>query len=213
MPRKRLYHTREQQRLANNAKAKRWRDKNVEFVRTQREQKKRLEEQLRAQELRAKRQSARKLKDARASRSKKDMGEAKELEMDAQLIRPHLKEAERLYQDFRQKVPNKYDYVDRLYQKYTTPQPRSGQRHHSYLQDASKPLNKLIDTLGESSHAILNVAGPWDEWRKVEQMRADIRDLVQMIDDMWSFAVLDLETLQHAYETRELRYRQAAYVN
>ncbi|KAL0563486.1 hypothetical protein V5O48_018581 [Marasmius crinis-equi] len=200
MPRKKLYRTREQQRLANNAKAKRWRDKNVEFLKRQREERKREEEELRAQELREKRQ--------RAKGREKVTNEAKELEIDAQLIRPHLKEAERLYNDFRQKIPNNVHYLEHLYEKYTTPQPRFGYRHHSYLQDASKPLCKLQDSLAEASHAILNVAGPWEEWRRVEDMRAEIRDLVAWIDDMLASAITGLPELQHAYQTRQLRFRQ-----
>ncbi|KAL0065974.1 hypothetical protein AAF712_006963 [Marasmius tenuissimus] len=58
MPRKKIYHTREEKRLANNAKAKRWRDKNPMFIGEQREAKKRQDVESRARELREKRQRA-----------------------------------------------------------------------------------------------------------------------------------------------------------
>ncbi|KAL0569178.1 hypothetical protein V5O48_012793 [Marasmius crinis-equi] len=208
MPRKKLYHNREQRRLANNAKAKRWRDKNVDFLRTQREERKREEEELRAQELRDKRLRAMKRKKEKDS---KHHDEAKELEIDANLIRPHLLKAERLYEDFRHKIPNDVDYLEKLYQKYTTPQTYGTQksyRHHTYLQDRSKTLNTLHETLVKASHSILQVAGPWAEWRKVECMVAEVRELVAWIEDMWCFAVLGLSDLRDAYQTRALRFRQ-----
>ncbi|KAL0566892.1 hypothetical protein V5O48_015104 [Marasmius crinis-equi] len=221
MPRKRIYHTREQQRQANNAKAKKWRDKNVEFVKSWREEKKQEWKAMRtyetsqhaitpdrAQELRDKCQKAMKRRNVKESHSNKGLDEAAELKLDAELIRCT---SFRLYNDFRQKAPNNVDYLKCIYQKYTTLQAYGTQmkyRHHSYLQDVAKPLNKLQDMLRKEAQAILQVAGPWDEWRRVEHMKVEVRELTAWINDMWCFAVISLLELQHAYRMRELRFRQ-----
>ncbi|KAK1230331.1 hypothetical protein PQX77_006586 [Marasmius sp. AFHP31] len=68
MPRKRIYHSPEERRLANNAKAKRWRDRNLDFIKEQREAKKKQEQEARIQEIRRKRQRALKRAEKEAGR-------------------------------------------------------------------------------------------------------------------------------------------------
>ncbi|KAL0566607.1 hypothetical protein V5O48_015402 [Marasmius crinis-equi] len=209
MPRKKIYRTREQQRLANNAKAKRWRDKNSDFLKRQREEVKQAEERARVKELRIK-QAKHKGKHVHLT---KDSDEAKQLEIDGELIRPLLAEAKTLYGSFQKRIPNRIDFLEDLYQQYMNPTRDRGYHHHSFFEESSKPLQDLDKSLPELSHSILNVAGPWEEWREVEQMRIEIRELVAMIEEMQCCAIVSALELREAYDTRALQYRQVRYVN
>ncbi|KAL0572367.1 hypothetical protein V5O48_009602 [Marasmius crinis-equi] len=212
MPRKRLYHTHEEQRLANNAKAKRWRDKNSEFIKRQRRDKRQAEEERRVQELQRKKErwSVRRKREDRiqAAHSRTTQAEARrEQEKDTDIVKPLLAKARDYYANFRREVPNSIDYLEDLYQEIITPV-RGGYRHYSYLAEPANKLENIDDSLSKVHMAILNLVGPSTEWKRVKSMREDIRQVIKWIEDLQRVAKDGTLALEEAYDERELRFRQ-----
>ncbi|KAJ8089560.1 hypothetical protein PM082_014816 [Marasmius tenuissimus] len=193
MPRKKLYLTQEQRRLANNAKAKRWRDNHPDIIRARRQDKRRTEEAARAQELRKIRRVVKK-----GSRIQEGVESANSASDDS------VQKARTIHSDFTSSIPNRAHYVEELYQEFRA----ASTDNYTWFDRALKLQETIFSSLQKLQHRVLNVYGVGDEWREVESYRQDVRELINWIEDVQCYAIEGFVELDYAWSKKKLRYQQ-----
>ncbi|KAL0060455.1 hypothetical protein AAF712_012738 [Marasmius tenuissimus] len=193
MPRKKLYHTQEQQRLANNAKAKKWRDSHSNIIRARRQDKRRADEAARVKELCKKRRELKK------GNKMREGGESANRVSD-----DSVQKARTLHSNFITSIPNQAHYVEKLYQEFQA----VSADDYTWFDQALRSQETVFTALQKLQHHILNAYGVGDEWREVESYRQDVWELINWIEDVQCYAIEGFVELDYAWSKRKLRYQQ-----
>ncbi|KAL0566198.1 hypothetical protein V5O48_015819 [Marasmius crinis-equi] len=210
MPRKRLYHTKEEQRLANNTKAKRWREKNRNVIRERRQEKQQALEEERARARRIQRKKERILKEREEREKERAVRETtKSSLMDESRPVKELEYSRKLHAMFLERHPSRYNFLQETYLEFMAPSiPGHIYRPDTFFDNCLRPFNEVEVLLRRSQARVLLYHGPCDEWKAIGSMHEDIKEFSDWVEDMYCSAILGHSALKKAHDRRELKYQQ-----
>ncbi|KAJ8085379.1 hypothetical protein AAF712_011093 [Marasmius tenuissimus] len=211
MARKRLYHTREQQRTANNLAAKRYRDKHPELLQQRRQAKVAEEEESRLQELRMKRTNRVSSSSSHKAMHSGNLGPLSSIQgSKTQKYAATLKTVRKLHAKFTDIVNNnRAFFVEEIYQKFITPVPFEGYLPPSFLDESQDQFHDMSNTVKNYQRHILYYEGPSPEWKELDEIRGEIDDVIRWIDNIYcEFLEGGILGLHEAYDEKRLGHLQ-----
>ncbi|KAJ8073824.1 hypothetical protein PM082_012102 [Marasmius tenuissimus] len=205
MPRKRLYHTREEQRLANNVKAKRWRDNH--YIKQQQQAKLKAK-----QEERARDERRRQKKERRKQEKEKAERERLKRNDESRCVEArNIAQAKRLFEQFTSRVEakqNKYGLLKNIYETYITPVPYEGYHTTDFFDDVLEPFSRVLESLAMIRDKVYRQYGVTEGYNEISSYMEEAREVVRLIEDLYCHALTSsILELQEIHSSKKFMYQ------
>ncbi|KAJ8091863.1 hypothetical protein PM082_021099 [Marasmius tenuissimus] len=228
MPRKHLYHTREEQRLANNVKAKRWRDKNSHYIKQQQQAKLKAKQEERyifdlidiiytligygGTCIRARDERRRQKKERRKQEKEKAERERLKRNDESRCVEArNIAQAKRLFEQFTSRVEakqNKYGLLEDIYETYITPVPYEGYHTTDFFDDVLEPFSRVLESLAMIRDKVYRQYGVTEGYNEISSYMEEAREVVRLIEDLYCHALTSsILELQEIHSSKKFMYQ------